>query len=143
MDLVKKMIEATEQLVVDQINFTKLDVSIGDVDNPRVNYDQGFMVKPTTLEQQGGGVGFVFFMQGFDISLYQKLRHRGSARAQLFDIYAKLESLLDKLYTVRVVGDNYQVVEILEVGADEPRYSDNFLSITLSFKAYYRRKNVF
>ena len=143
MDLIKKMTEAVEASVVAQTSFTKLDVSLGDVTNVRKNYTRGFSVMPTTLEQQPGGVGFLFFVQGFDLNLFDKLAYRGSARQKTFDLYEELEKIFQVLYTVRVVGEGYEVLQVVNVSATAPVYHDNYAMLTLSFGAHYRRKNLF
>ena len=141
MDLVKKMVEATEAMIVAETSFTKLDVSLGDVTNERPNFSKGFSVRPTTLAQQEGGVGFIFFQQGFEIALYDKLAHRGAARDKVFELYEELEKIIKKLYGVRVIGDGYSVLNIVDVQGEAPEYSDYYVSLTISFGAYYRRRN--
>ena len=61
MDLIEKMIEAIEAAIVDKTSFKKLDVSLGKVTNIRPDYDRGFSVMPTTLEQDPG-VWALFFL---------------------------------------------------------------------------------
>ena len=143
MDLVKKMVEATEAAIEKTTSFKKVDFSLGDVDNVRQNYDQGFMVKPTTLEQAEGGVGFLFFRQGFEINLFEKLSFRGAARQKIFDLYSELEKLFQDLYTIRVAGDNYAVLNIDRVASTAPLTSDNYVALGIVFSVYYRRTHVF
>lgn len=143
MDLIEKMVGALESVVATETNLTKVDFSLGNVTNIRQDYNQGFMVKPTTLEQVDGGVGFILFRQGFEISLFEKLAFRGSARKKTFDLYKELEKLFQKLYTTRVVGTNYQVLNIDNVVSDAPQYSDNYVSLTVRMSALYRRSGSF
>lgn len=143
MDLVKKMVEALETTVAAETNLKKIDFSLGNVTNIRQNYNQGFLVRPTTLEQVDGGVGFLLFRQGFEISLFEKLAFRGDARARVFELYIELEKLFQKLYTIRVTGDNYQVLNIDNVVATAPQYDDTYASLNISISATYRRTNVF
>ena len=143
MDLIQKMVEATEALVEAQTGFKKIDDSIGEVTQDRPNFTSGFAVRPTTLEQADGGVGFVFFNQGFEISLMDKLAYRGAARVKTFELYQQLEKLINKIYTIRVVGNNYRVDNINDVQAQTPEYDDNYVAITISFTAHYMRTGVF
>ena len=143
MDLIEKMIEAIEAAIVDKTSFKKLDVSLGKVTNIRPDYDRGFSVMPTTLEQDPGGVGFIFFRQGFEIRLFEKLAFRGAARQKIFSLYSELEKLYQSLYTIRVTGDNYQVVLVDQIAGSPPVYSDNYAMLSVSFSAKYRRTNIF
>lgn len=143
MDLVKKMVEALEVAVAEQTNLKKIDFSLGNVTNIRQNYVQGFLVRPTTLEQVDGGVGFLMFRQGFEVSLFEKLAFRGDARQKVFELYSELEKLFQKLYTVRVSGDNYQVLNIDNVAATAPQYDDTYASLSINISAVYRRTGVF
>ena len=143
MDLVKKMVEALETEVAAQTNLKKIDFSLGNVTNIRQSYVQGFLVRPTTLEQVEGGVGFLLFRQGFEISLFEKLAFRGDARQKVFELYSELEKLFQKLYTVRVTGDDYQVLNIDNVVATAPQYDDTYASLSINISATYRRTNVF
>ena len=130
-------------MVEAQTGFKRIDDSIGAVTQDRPNFTSGFSVQPTTLEQTEGGVGFIFFNQGFEITIMDKLAYRGAARAKVFGLYEKLELLINKLYTVRVVGTNYRVVNIAEVQAQAPEFDDNYVALTISFVAHYRRTGVF
>ena len=143
MDLVKKMVEALEVAVAEQTNLKKIDFSLGNVTNIRQSYVQGFLVRPTTLEQVEGGVGFLMFRQGFEVSLFEKLAFRGDAREKVFELYSELEKLFQKLYTVRVSGDNYQVLNIDNVAATAPQYDDTYASLSINISAVYRRTGVF
>lgn len=142
MDLVEKMVLATEGAVIDQTGYTKLDFSFDEADNIRPDYSTGFSVRPTTLEQTDGGVGFVFFNQGFQVSLFVKY-YKSNARPKLFEIYNELAKLFERLYTLRVSGDGYQVVDIRGVSAKEPVFMDTYLKIDIDFLALVRMTKVF
>ena len=142
MDLIEKMLETTENVVAGQTQFKKVDFSLGEATDIRSDYAAGFAVKPTTLTQVEGGVGYLFFEQGFRLSLFEKI-YKKTARAQLFKIYEQLAKVFQKLYTIRVVGDNYQVVNIKNVEADEPAFDETFVKIDINFVAHYRMTGVF
>lgn len=143
MDVVKKMVEATEAAIVAQTSFKKLDVSLGDVTNPRQDYTRGFAVRPTALSQLEGGVGFIFFEQNFEIMLFDKLAFRGDSREKIFNLYQELDKLFKALYALRVTGDGYQVVLTRNLNSTAPMYEDNFVRLSVVFSALYKRQNVF
>lgn len=142
MDLIEKMIDATEQAIVAQTGFKKLDFSFMEADNIRLDFKDGFAVKPTTLEQAEGGVGFLFFRQSFRLSIFKKI-YKHDARRKLFELTSELAKIFQKLYTIRVTGDDYQVVNIDNVSATEPEFDDTFVKVDVDFGALYRMTNVF
>ena len=142
MDLIAKMVAATEEAVADQTGYTKLEFSLDEADNARPDYTEGFSVRPTTLEQQEGGVGFIFFRQGFRISIYTKY-YRGSARDKLFSLYGELAKILERLYRIRVSGDGYTVVNIDGVSANEPVFHDAYIQVDLDLAALVRMTKLF
>lgn len=143
MDLVKKMIEAVETAITNTTDFHKLDVSVGRDTNPRLDHAKGFSLRPTALTQLDGGVGFLFFRQEFELILFDKLAYRGDSRGKVFEIYEELDKIFKTLYTVRVAGDNYQVVLTGGVEAAEPVYLDNYVRVNITFGCNYRRTGVF
>ena len=142
MDLIEKMVEATEEVIEAEIDFKKIDFSFGEATGFRMDYAKGYAVMPTTLNQVEGGVGFVFFNQGFKISLFEKF-YKNTARAQLFNMYEQLAKVFKRLYTIRVTGYGYQVVNIMEVAALAPVFMDTFLKVDINFIAHYRNTKVF
>ena len=142
MDLIEKMVKATEGAIIDQTGFEKLEFSFDEADNARSNYATGFSVRPTGLAQVEGGVGFVFFNQGFRLSIYQKI-YKSNARLKLFELSAELAKIFQRLYTIRVSGDGYQVVDVRGVTADEPSFKDTYIQIDVEFVALVRMVNLF
>ena len=142
MDLIEKMIEATEAAIQEQTGYTKLEFSLDEADNIRPDYATGFSVRPTSLEQVDGGVGFIFFNQGFRLSIFTKF-YKQNARQKMFDLSSELAKIFQRLYTIRVTGDGYQVTNIRGVTSEGPVFEDTYVKIDVDFQAHVRMVHLF
>ena len=142
MDVVRKVVAATENLVATQTQLKKLDFSLLFDANNFPDISSSFTVAPMALNQVAGGVGFLFFMQAFRISLFDKYYKR-EAREKVFELHEKLELIFQKLYDLRVTGNDYQMVNLGGIQTLEPVIADTFVRLDLDFSIHYRRTNVF
>lgn len=142
MDIVKKIVQGAEAIVEEQTGFKKLDFNIVDEANIREGFNDGYVIRPSLLEQSDGGVGFVFFDQSFDGSLFAKF-YRTSSQERIFELHEQLVKILQKLYTLRVTGDNYEQVNLTSINAQMPTVTDTYVRLDFGFVARYRITGVF
>ena len=142
MDLVKKLTTAIEEMIVAQTGLHLLDFSLVLPSNTRESVENGFGVMPTVLSEGDETTGFMWFRQAFRITLYKKY-YKKEAKQKVFELYEALEKILDKIYTLRVAGNNYQVVKFDNTSTTEPDVSDTYVSLELEISALYRRTGLF
>lgn len=136
------MIEALETMIVSATGYKKLDFSLQIDTNTLPDTNNSFTVMPVNTSQVEGGVGFVFFAQTFRISLFTKYYGK-EAREKLYELYEKLELILQQLYDIRVTGATYQVVNLNQVVTNQPLIGDKIVQLNIDFNVLYRRTHVY